>query len=1212
LSNGAAGRAIDLLIGTGTVTVGGTLTQSGGANVTFSGAGILNVKKDYVYSSGGFTAGTGTVQYNGTLSQNIAALVYNHLTINKASGIASINAVSTVSGNLTVSAGELDVNAAMTITGNTGISSGAVLYANAVTVNAGGNWTNSGTFNAGTGTIIFNGTGIQNINTTAFNNVTVNKSAGSVVLTGNCTANGNLTITSGTLDLSTFIFNRVSLGGILTVANGANLYLAGSNNFPANFASNNLGISSTVLYNGTIVQAVAGVVYGNLSCSNGGAVAKTLLSSATINGDLLINSGSNLNAGGFSITLLGNWTNSGIFTAAAGTIICNGISKLLSGNTTFNNFTVNGSYTIANNDDVFNGLINITATGNLNAGSGVGTVNGDLTNRGILTSSGTTTFSGTALQTLRLINAISSTSTGIINFNGNISPVMNSTSSPQFATLNINNTAGINPSISWTVFVAMNVNSGGVFNGGFSTHHIYGHFTSTGTTTSTGVFNFIPTAAKTVNFGSAGFSSTGTVIFGGTGSLSMAGTPGSLNDVVIANTNAAGITPSSGWNMTGKFSINSNTIFNAATFSYTVGTDLESDGTLNGGSSTFTMNSTTGTLTGSATTSFYNFTIGAAAVITANSDFSVMGNYTNNGTYDGTLGTLIMTGSTASVIGGTPVSNALSQLIIAKTNSTVTMAVSLNNVFILYIQSGTLSTATFGITQDVSGGFLIIDNGATLKLGGTNSLPAFSGYALDANSNVEYAGTTQSIGNAAIYGNLWITAAGNKNAIVPFSTLGNFTLSNGTFTSLITVTHNIGGNWLMTGGTFTNTNITIQLNGDANQTISSTGDFKNLIINKTSGQVILASNIAINSTITLTNGKINLQNYNLTIAPAASISGVTSSKYFIAEGTGTLIQQVTAAGNKIFPVGTLASYLPATIVLSAGSTTDNFMVRVQNFVQSRGTNGNILTNFAVNNTWFINEGIAGGSNATVTLQWPASIELLGFERIQSRVSQSSGSFYAFGPVSSAVGANPYTSSNTGITSFFAFAVLNDVVVLESNWVTVNGENKGSDNHINWSVANEKPNARYIIEYAANAVNFTAIGSMAGKGNPSSANTYNFIHFNISSSLSYYRIKQWNADGSYFYSPVIRIISKPRFVNDLRISSNPVVANASLLFNSSFKTKISLLVFDASGKKLKEKSVVASKGNNIVPMDLAGLQAGIYFIQFTDEQNTKQVIKFCKL
>jgi len=1213
LSNGTASRAVDLVIGTGTVTVAGSLTQSGGANVNFSAAGTMNIKTDYLYSSGAFTAGTGLVQYTGTGSQTVAALSYNNLTINKATGIALLNSATTVAGNLVVSSGELDVNATMTVTGNTTISPGAIITGDAVTLNIGGNWANSGIFNAGTGTVNMNGTGTQNISATTFNNVIVNKSSGTAVSTGNTTVNGNVTLQSGIFDLSTFTCNRSSTGGILSVANGTSLYIGGANNFPANFATNSLGNTSTVLYNGTVAQSVKGVNYGNLSFSNGGAAAKTLVASGTVNGDILVNSGATLHSGGFTITLLGNWTNSGTFTPSTGTVVFNGAAKTITGNTTFNRITVNGSYTVADNDIIYNGLINVTSSGSYAAGGGVATVNGDLTNAGTLTSTGTTTFTGTTLQTLRLINALSSTSTGIVNFNGNVSPVMNSTSSPNFATLNINNTAGVNPSVSWTIFVAMNVNSGAIFNGAVSTHNIYGNFTNAGTTTSTGTLNFIPVSAKTINFGGSGFSSTGTINFGGSGQITIAGTPGSLNDVAIKNTHASGITPGSGWDMTGKFSINSNSIFNASSYAYTVGTDIESDGTLNGGSSTFTMTSTDGTLTGSPETFFNHFTIGTAALVTANSDFSVAGNYTNNGTYDGTIGNLVMTGSAAATIGGTPVSNSLSQLIIAKTGAaTVTMAVGMIDVFILYIQSGTLFTSTYGITQDVTGGFLIIDDGATLKLGGTNSLPAFSGYGLDANSNVDYAGTTQSVANAAVYGNLLITAAGNKTAIVSFTTLGNFTLSAGTFTSAITVTHYIGGNWLMSGGTFTNTNITIQMNGDADQSISSTGNFRNLVINKTTGLVTLASHVTVSNLLTLTSGKISLLNYNLSVPAAATISGATSAKYIIADSTGTLIQQVTAGGSKVYPVGTTADYVPATIALTGGSTTDNFRVRVQNFVYNQGTNGFVLTNFAVNNTWFITEETVGGSNAAVTLQWPALLELTGFTRSQSRVSQSSGSAWTFGPLSPAVGSDPYTSNKTGVTGFNAFSVLNNVVVLAVSWLNVSGENKNGDNYVNWNVANERADNNYTVEYAANGTDFFEIGTVTGNGSLASSNSYKFIHKNITTAVSYYRIKQIDATGSYSYSPVIKITTAGiSLINDISISPNPVLTHTNLLFTTAAVSKINLTVIDAYGKKLSEQKINVQRGTNSIPLDFTAYSSGIYFIHVTDDNNLKQVIKLIK-
>ncbi len=103
LSDGTSNHTIGLAISTGTVTVTGSLTESGGANITFSGAGNLNIAKDFNYTSGTFTPSTSTVKYNGTSSQTVAGLTYYNLTIDKTAGTASTSSAVTVGGALTLS-----------------------------------------------------------------------------------------------------------------------------------------------------------------------------------------------------------------------------------------------------------------------------------------------------------------------------------------------------------------------------------------------------------------------------------------------------------------------------------------------------------------------------------------------------------------------------------------------------------------------------------------------------------------------------------------------------------------------------------------------------------------------------------------------------------------------------------------------------------------------------------------------------------------------------------------------------------------------------------------------------------------------------------------------------------------------------------------------------------------------------------------------------
>lgn len=68
------------------------------------------------------------------------------------------------------------------------------------TINVTRNWINNGSFTAGTGTIVFNGSGAQSVEgsaATTFNNLTINKSAGGVTLNQPVFVNGTATFTSG-------------------------------------------------------------------------------------------------------------------------------------------------------------------------------------------------------------------------------------------------------------------------------------------------------------------------------------------------------------------------------------------------------------------------------------------------------------------------------------------------------------------------------------------------------------------------------------------------------------------------------------------------------------------------------------------------------------------------------------------------------------------------------------------------------------------------------------------------------------------------------------------------------------------------------------------------------------------------------------------------------------------------------------------------------
>ncbi|SFW76532.1 T9SS type A sorting domain-containing protein [Chitinophaga sancti] len=1050
MGDGTSGHNINISSGTGSLTVGGDLTQTTGATLGFTSAGVLSIGGDYNYVSGTFSPGTSTVIYNGSTTQIVAGLTYNNLTVQKASGTAVDTGRITINGDLSVASGEFNQSNVATVAGNVSIQSGAILTVQNTTMDVGGNWTNSGTFSSTGSTVNFTGAAAQNISASGFNNLNINKTSGVATLTGNLLLSGNLTISSGSLNLVTFSVSRAALGGTMSLASGTTLLVGGAANFPANYSVYSINSASTVHYNGTVAQSVSGQNYGNLIFSNGGGSAKVLAGLTTVNGDITINSGATLNGGTFPLSLYGNWINSGTFTPSTNTVTLNGTGKTITGTTTFNRVTVSGSYTVNGSDITYNGLLNVTSTGTFNAGGGLATINGDLTNSGSLTSTGTTTFTGTSLQTIRILNSLVSNSNGIINFNGNVSPVLNSTSSPSFATANINNTAGVTASVGWNVFVAFNVSSGATFNGGGSTHNIFGSFTNNGTVTSSGKLNFTPSTPQTINLSGTGFTSTGTVLFGGTGAITVTGTPTALNTVTISN--SAGVSPAANWTLNTDFQITSTGIFNAGSNTYSVAGTVESNGTLNGGTSTFNLSAAAGHIIGSPNTTFYDLNITGA--ITAESDFNVSHNFNNNGTsssFTASPGTLVMTGTGASVISGTPTSFALAQLQILKDPSaTVTVSKSLTSVSSIDITTGTLDIGSTTITQDV--GNLAIEDNARLIIRGNNTLPVFTTYNLDTLSYVEYGGLTQSISNATAYGNLTISTAGSKTATTILKVLNDFTLTNGTFVPG-SFADTIGGHWTMTSGTFTATGSTMVFAGTGTQQINSTGAFQNLTVNKTTGFVNLASDNTINGVLNFIRGNIRTGTNKVIIPLAASVTNAGQVTGWV---FGYEQKQVTIASlSKTFEIGDSLSYSPASTVFTTVSVGGTITARAATPDHPNIATSGLDPNKSVNRYWeFTNSGITF-TTTSVTLNWVATDVDPGVVTANLKVASYNGSTWTPAALST---PSSTSITTTGLSSLGTYAV--GELITTYNWTGATSTNWFTNG--NWSTGLPPTTANDVV------------------------------------------------------------------------------------------------------------------------------------------------------
>jgi hypothetical protein len=167
----------------------GTL-NAGNLNITLGG--------NWTNNGGTFTPGTGTTFFTSNTPQSIfkaAGETFNNLTFT-GSGIKTFSSAVTANSNILVNAGAtIDVNSP----------------SNQLTIR--GNYTNNGSVNTRTGTILFNGTTAQTIGGTSitnFHNLSINNSSTGVSLTGAQNLINTLTLSNGNFNTNAQAFTMVS------------------------------------------------------------------------------------------------------------------------------------------------------------------------------------------------------------------------------------------------------------------------------------------------------------------------------------------------------------------------------------------------------------------------------------------------------------------------------------------------------------------------------------------------------------------------------------------------------------------------------------------------------------------------------------------------------------------------------------------------------------------------------------------------------------------------------------------------------------------------------------------------------------------------------------------------------------------------------------------------------------------------------------------
>jgi fibronectin-binding autotransporter adhesin len=673
-------------------------------------------------------------------------------------------------------------------------------------------------------------------------------------------------------------------------------------------------------------------------------------------------------------------------------------------------FTVN----LDNSVDINNALATLSVSGaitssngsNLTINSGALTGNGTIsTNNFSVGSSGLISFSGTISSSNFTSNNVLLNLAADVNVGGTV--YING------GTLQLNGGSSLNLASNGNI----NINNGlFTLNGGLFTNLGLYNVTYTGGSGSFGnifITNSLNNLTISLTNGSDQIDLNGDLTL--MGSLTLNGGQLDLNGydlTVNGQVNSSGSGSISGSVLS---DITINTSGDAGTISFATGGNTIGNFTLNSQGNMGIMLGSNLTVNGSLNLTDGNFNLGSNTLV-------LVGGFTNNGGTGGSIGIgsqsgLVLNGSgdwTGLSLSGTDINNFTINL---SGGGYTNLDSDLVVHGMLNISDGTLWLNGSDLTI---GGSL---TGSGFVYGNSSSSLIFSGVG---NSNINLSANGQTIEGLTIN----IDNSGSLTLNSDITVSGQYQQQNG---SLVLNGYGLtlnGTNNFTGGGISGSLTSSVFVNGSGNVgTIgfNGSGDMVDDFMVNISGDgwVSLASDLDVHGNLGLTNGMINTNDNDLSVAVGGQVVGGGSGSYVISGNGGHLMLNLGMGTSSTFHVGTGSDYSPV-IIDNNSLLGGNFGVGAQLGVWSNGTSGFDLTTTQsmVNTGWDITSDIIAGLNVDIQAFWNSAMQVNGFSQSQVSLAHYTGGSWdlnAFGPAV-VEGNGMFSITGTGYTSLSPFGV----------------------------------------------------------------------------------------------------------------------------------------------------------------------------------------------
>jgi hypothetical protein len=383
---------------------------------------------------------------------------------------------------------------------------------------------------------------------------------------------------------------------------------------------------------------------------------------------------------------------------------------------------------------------------------------------------------------------------------------------------------------------------------------------------------------------------------------------------------------------------------------------------------------------------------------------------------------------------------------------------------------------------------------------------------------------------------------------------------------------------------------------------SSTSSFYNFLVNKTGSSISLAHNIGIANTLTMGDGHVNLNGFDLNLGTTGSITGERPLSRVLGPAGGFLIRSaVLNAPDKVSPgnIGleiTTASN-PGLVTLKRGHQSLQLAggFSIQRFYDISSAS-NIGDNATLRFHYFDEE--LGGVNESELGVYSITTAVPGGELEGQNITDPVANYIQVGGVALAGRFAPASKISDPARSSYLTAVL------------VNGRTL-----LSWGTAYEINTDHFELERSVNGGDFQRFANVTAAGTTTISNDYTYTDPDLAtgpyyvSSPRYYRYKIVFKDGGFRYSAIVSVAPEGYPNHILQVYPSPTTGPVNVRFSSFKNQKVTLQVVDNTGNIVAQKEMTAVIGPNMVSCDISKVIKGVYYVRLLNiERRAYKIIK----